>query len=143
MRFHTKYPENNCTYSTEVEVVISEDDFYRYGFELTKPDIVTFGKHFEDRAKVMMRSMVGVYNGIGLPIRDSIWKFQTRFGFEEETWNFDSIKKDFYRNGINGKIDFNNEIFAKIEKIILVNLSVLGTVSQRVIRQYESSNEAG
>lgn len=142
-RFDSKYPDSICTYTTEVEVVISEDDFYRYGFELTKTDVVAFGKHFEDRAKVMMRSLVGVYSGIGLPIKDAILKFQERFSFDEEDWSYETIKKDFYRNGEQQRIDFNNEIFSKIERIILVNLSAIGTVSQRVIKRYENSNEAG
>jgi len=34
-------------------------------------------------------------------------------------------------------VDFNNEIFQKIEKIILVNLYSLGTISQKAKKHYE------
>ena len=30
VRFDTKYPAPLCTYKEEVEVIISEDDFYKY-----------------------------------------------------------------------------------------------------------------
>jgi len=136
-RFDNNYPEEICTYTHEVEVLISEDYFYRYGWELTKTNIVAFGKRFEDRAKTLMRSVVGVYHGIGLPFKNSITKFQDRFGFDEDTWTYQTIKKDFYRNGHVQVVDFNNEIFQKIEKIILVNLYSLGTISQKAKKHYE------
>ena len=142
-RFDNKYPDNFCTYTTEVEVLISDDDFYRHGFELTKTNMVAFGRHFEDRAKVLMRNVVGVYGALGVPLNVSITKFQERFGFDEDTWSYQTIKKDFYRNGTLNKIDFNTEIFSKIEKIVLVNLYSLGTISHKIIKQYENVNEAG
>ena len=134
-----KYPDTICTYTELVEVVISEHDFYRYGWELTKTNIVAFGKYFENRTKVMMRSVVGVNVGLGIPINKSIEKFQNRFLFDEEVWKYEAIKKDFYRNGQVEIIDFNNEIFKKIEKIILRNLYDLGTVSVQVIKRYETA----
>lgn len=134
-----KYPDQICTYTELVEVVISQHDFYKYGWELTKTDTVAFGRFFEDRAKTLMRSVVGVYHGIGLPIKTSIVKFQDRFGFDEDTWSYQTIKKDFYRNGSVEVVDFDNEIFKKIEKIILRNLYSLGTISKQVIKEYESN----
>jgi len=138
-RFDNNYPSSICTYTEEIEVIISEDDFYRYGFELTKTDIVSFGKLFEERVKMLMRSMVGIYHGIGLPLNVSINKFQDRFNFDEDTWSYQTIKKDFYRNGTLEKIDFNNEIFTKIEKILLVNLYSLGTISHKAKKAYENN----
>jgi hypothetical protein len=135
--YDKKYPDVICTYTTEIEVLISEHDFYRYGWELTKTDIVAFGKRFEDRAKVMMRSVVGVNIGLGLPINKSIERFQDRFLFCEDTWRYEAIKKDFYRNGQVELVDFDNEIFLKIEKIIMRNLYDLGTVSKKAINDYE------
>ena len=134
-----QYPEQICTYTELVEVVISEHDFYRYGWELTKTDTVAFGKYFEEKAKILMRSVVGVYSGVGLPLKNSITKFQDRFGFDEDTWSYQTIKKDFYRNGSVEVVDFDNEIFMKIEKIIMRNLYSLGTVSKTMIKQYENN----
>jgi len=136
-QYDSKYPDEICTYSTEAEVLISEDYFYRYGWELTKTNIVAFGRKFEDRAKAMMRSIVGINIGLGLPINKSIERFQNRFHFYEDIWRYEAIKKDFYRNGQVDLIDFENEIFKKIEKIILVNMYDLGTISKQALKQYE------
>lgn len=134
-----KYPDSICTYTEIVEVVISEHDFYRYGWELTKTNIVAFGKYYEDKAKMMMRTVVGVNHGLGIPINKSIERFQERFKFDEDVWRYEAIKKDFYRNGQVEIVDFENEIFLKIEKIIMRNLYDLGTVSKQLIKQYETA----
>jgi hypothetical protein len=135
-----QYPDNFCTYTEEVEVIISEHDFYKYGFELTKTDTVAFGKRYEERAKILMRNVVGIYNSLGVPLKNSINKFQDRFGFDEDIWSYQTIKKDFYRNGTIDVVDFDNEIFQKIERIILRNMYNLGTISKSMIKQYENNN---
>ncbi|NQU87030.1 MAG: hypothetical protein HQ541_14840, partial [Mariniphaga sp.] len=133
------YPDVISTYTTEIDIVISEHDFYNHGWELSKTDIVAFGKRYEGRAKTFMRSMVGIYHAIGLPINISIRKFQARFLYDEDAWPYESIKKDYYRNGHKGNIDFNNEIFFKIENIIIRNLSDFGTFSKRTIKDYDTT----
>lgn len=135
--YDKKYPEQLCTYTETVEVVISQHDFYKYGWELTRTDIVTFGKEFENRSKAMMRTFVGVYIALGLPAYKSISKFQERYDFGEMFWPFESIKKDFYRNGETEQIDFDGEIFNKIDKIILRNLSEKRTISKQAKIYYE------
>ncbi len=128
-------------YTEILEILISEDDFYRFGWELTKTNILVFGKFFEQRAKFFMRNIVGVYHGLGLPIYQSILKFQKTFRFEEDAWKYDSIKKDFYRHGNTRNIDFDNEIFHKIENIILDNLYVAGTISHHIKIHHEKNSE--
>lgn len=137
--YERKYPNELVSHTGKVEVLITERDFYRYGWELTKTDVVAFGKHFENRAKNFMRSVVGVYHSLGLPINISILRFQQQFQFEEEFWSYESIKKDFYRNGLKERMDFDNEIFNKIEKIIMRNLSDLGTITTKAIKTYENN----
>lgn len=131
------YSDQLCTYTEEVEVVISEHVFFRNGWELTKTDTVAFGRYFEDRVKVFMRSFVGLYRSIGLPLKESILKFQDRFGFDEDTWSYQTIKKDFYRNGNIVAVDFDKEIFKKLEEINARNLYNLGTICKKIIQQYE------
>lgn len=133
------YPAQICTYTELVEVVISEHDFYKYGFELSRTDTVSFGKLFENKAKFFMRNMVGTYHAVGLPVFSCINKFQQRFNFDEDTWSFQTIKKDFYRNGTDDLIDFNDEIFFKLENIILRNLYKLGTVCEKTIIDHENN----
>ncbi len=134
-----QYPDQICTYTDEVEVIISEHDFYRYGWELTKTDTVAFGRYFENRAKTLMRNIVGVNVSAGLPLKTSILRFQERYGFDEDTWSYETIKKDFNRNGFTDKIDFETEIFKKIERIVLRNLYGLGTISKTMITAYENN----
>lgn len=134
-----KYPDIICTYTEQVEVLISEHDFYKYGWELTKTDIVAFGKQFEDQAKLLMRNFVGVYHSLGLPYKTSIIKFQQRHNFNEDVWGYETIKKDFFRNGTIEDLDFEIEIFDKIDKIIMRNLSGLGTVSDLMLKEYEKA----
>jgi hypothetical protein len=142
-----KKPDKRWDYKSEkipdiyrdiVNISITEDEFYRYGWELTKTDIIAFGKEVEVMAKLMMRNIIGVNNSIGLPINKTIEKFQNDFGFSEEDWTYQTIKKDFYRNGNNIKIDFNNEIFSKIQLIIMENLYKQGTISQKYKKKYEN-----
>lgn len=138
-RYDSKIEKVPDIYKESVEIIISEDDFYRFGWELTRTDIIAFGKEVENLAKSLMRSMVGVTYAIGLPINKSIERFQMKFGFSEEDWTYQTIKKDFYRNGKHDKIDFDIEIFNKIEQIVLENLYNLGTISRNLKKQYESN----
>jgi len=87
----------------------------------------------------MMRSIVGTMISVGLPVNKSILRFQNQFGFIEDIWPYETIKKDYYRRGHNHIVDFNNEIFDKITKIIMQNLSDFGTISPQVILHYEKN----
>jgi hypothetical protein len=122
-RYDSKYSDEIHSYSETIRVIISEDDFYRYGWELSKTDTVAFGKRFEDRAKALMRSIVTVYHGFGLTIKESIIRFQDKFGLEEEYWPYESIKKEYYRKRPDVELDFYDEILNKINHIFMVNLS--------------------
>ena len=126
-RYRNKYRESICGYSETIDIAISEDDFYRYGWELTQTDTVSFGKLVEYKAKCLSRTIIGVSFALGFEIKSGINRFQERFGFTEEDWQYDTIKKDFYRNGLHERIDFDTEILKKIEKIILDNLYKAGT----------------
>jgi hypothetical protein len=137
-----KYGSLSTRYTETLQIQISEDDFYRYGWELTKSDTVAFGREIEDRVKFMMRTLVAVNFSLNGSIKTSIFGFQKRFSFGEDIWPYDSIKKEFYRNGAHDLINFNDEIFNKIENIILENLSKKGTISQQAIKQYEINQQA-
>ena len=119
-----------------IEIVISERDFYRHGWELSKTDTVSFGKHFEKNAKWLMRSVVSTYVSFCIPINIAINKFQTRFQLEEEYWPFDSIKKDFFRFKINNGIDFNHYAYEHLEKLILVNMSNAGAITTHIVKNH-------
>ena len=86
-----------------------------------------------------MRTFVSIYHSLGFPFQMSIKRFQETFNFSEDDWTLEAIKKDFYRHGQKQKIDFNQEIYNKIETLILYNLSDLGTVCKPVIKQHENN----
>jgi hypothetical protein len=129
--------EMSCRYCETIRVKISDDEFYRYGWELSKSDTVKFGKEIESRVKFMMRTLVAVNLSLNGSIKMSIIHFQDRFEFQEDVWPYDTIKKEFFRNGIHDQIDFNDEIFNKLENIIMVNLSKKGTVLPQALKHYE------
>lgn len=133
-RYDSKFePLALYRFSATSEVYISQDDFYRHGWELTRTDVISFGKRLERRAKFLMRNIIAYYSTLMIE-RDAILRFQQEFGFTEDIWPFESIKKDYYRFGPPAKIHFTAEISEKIEQIILENLSRLGTISHANIK---------
>jgi hypothetical protein len=137
-RYDSRYQEELKSYSLEAVLVISERDFYHFGWEMTKTNIVYLGTYIEMKAKTLMRSMIGIYHGLGLPISSSIHKFQDRFFYDDDVWPYQSIKKDYYRHGVNELINFDNEIFLKVEKIVLTNLYKKGTISHSMLTDHEN-----
>lgn len=127
-------------YSSQSQILITEDDFYRYGWEMTKTDTVYFGRELENRVKFLMRNIVSMYMTF-MPQKNAILLFQENFGYTEEIWNYDSIKKDYFRNGPQQKVDFLKEITKKTEHIILGNLSDLGTISHKLVKDYERNQQ--
>ena len=64
-----KYKNELCKRSHAVEIAISDRDFYRHGWELTKTDIVSF-------VKWLMRSFVSTYISFGIPISNYPFLFR-------------------------------------------------------------------
>lgn len=140
-RFNSKYQNLSLLrYSTQSQIIISEDDFYRYGWEMTKTDTVYFGRELENRVKFLMRNIVSMYSAF-MPQKNAILLFQENFGYTEEIWSYDSIKKDYFRNGPAQHLNFLKEITKKTEHIILGNLSALGTISHKLVKDYERNQQ--
>ena len=132
-----KYKKELSLHTHFVEIVISERNFYRHGWELSKTDIVSFGKYFEKHAKMLMRSVISTYVSFGIPTNISIVKFQDRFHMEEEYWPFESIARDFSRYKANNEIDFNQFAFCHLERLILVNMSNAGVITHHAVKSHE------
>ena len=125
-------------YSSKTSIKISSDDFYRYGWEFTNTDIISFGKYIEGEVKKLMVTIVSLYS-IFMSKRDAILLFQKNYGFTEDTWSYDSIKKEYYRNSTkNDCFEFPQEIVLNIEKLIMVKLSPKGTVSHNTKPSHEN-----
>ena len=122
-RREIQFDNRLCCYTENLEIVISQDDFYRYGWELSKTDTVAFGKIFESSIKSRMHTVVSIYRGVGLSIKESILKFQSHYLMEEEYWSYESIKKEYYRRRPENGIDFYTEIIGKIDELFMGTLS--------------------
>lgn len=114
-------------YNTTVDVKITEDDFYTYGWELTPTEIVRFNKDIEGRSKLFMYLIVSTRISFGMNVTDAVRYFQERFGFSEEIWPVESIVKDCQRNLTVHKNEVIDNVSDLIEKIIIEKLSVYGT----------------
>jgi hypothetical protein len=136
-RWDYQIKDNSVRYQETINIIISEDVFYRHGWELTKTNVLKFGKFFETRIKLFMRIWVGVETSIGQPLFQSIRNFQEQYDFEEDDWKYEAIKKDFYRNAPKQSIDFHKEISTKIHKLILDNLYESGTITHNIIKEHE------
>lgn len=133
------YQSNLSKLSSSVVIQISERCFYRNGWEISKTDTIAFGRYFERNAKMMMRSIVGIYVSFGMPVNIAIAKFQATYKMEEEYWAFDSILKDFFRYKTFNKIDFNHNAYQHLEELILLNMSNAGLLSKNLVKEIEKN----
>jgi hypothetical protein len=119
-----------------VTVIIPPDVFYRYGWELNKESTLDFNRRVEMKVKFFMRNYVAVNKSLGIPVANCIKEFQDEFGFYESVWNYESIKKDFDRHGRVPELKIIRELKVEINKILLDNLSDLGTISKKLKKEY-------
>jgi len=121
-RYEKKYKKLD-KYTDEIAIKISRDDFYRYGWEISMTDNVAFNRIMEYKVKEMLYKIVGIYTSIGFPLSESIDRFQEQYGFHEDVWPKESIRKDCCRNLNIDKKEIDN----LISKIINTNKSVKKT----------------
>ncbi|MEG0796798.1 MAG: hypothetical protein RR397_09905 [Odoribacter sp.] len=110
-----------------VELRISKDTFFRYGFTLTKTETLQFNSFLEKRIKFFARTYISYHHSLGTSVAKCIRDFQNTFGFPEDIWNYDSIKKDFDRNGSSVHRKMIGNFKSELSKIFLEMLSELGT----------------
>lgn len=135
-RWENKY-RNNTRYTASVPIEIRKDDFYRYGWSISNSDVVGFGIKVERRIKQMLFLYLDTNVCMGLPLSAAIRNFQSKFGFNEDSWSYDTIRREYNRH--NGKKTANNQtIFEYIDKIIMGKLSDYGTISQQGRIVYEN-----
>ena len=127
-------------YSEEINIKITQDDFYRYGWELTKTDIIYLNSVFEGRCKLLMYAVVGSCLAMGMTLVSSIDYFQEKYFFSEDIWQRESIYKDCQRNLQMDKNEMHVNISKIIDKIILVKLSANRTISRKGKIAYENNN---
>lgn len=119
-RFDGMYSDEMKKFNDEIEVLISKDDFMRYGYELSKTNIINFGKYFEDIIKIKARNYIQLKRGL-CSLRESILDFQDLFDMPEDYWSFESIKKEIDRNGAKIDMDFRDQLNKFINQMFLDN----------------------
>lgn len=129
-------------YKSKIDLVISEDLFYRHGWMLSVTDIIALNRKLESLVKCFMQQMVGVSVANGMPIKNSIEDFQERFDYPEEVWAYESIKKDFQRNGQRIARSYQNEIIKINQRLFMEQLSRTGTIVQKAIKHYENIQQS-
>jgi hypothetical protein len=107
----------------ETRFCISESDFYRHGWEISKTDMIRFNRFIENEIKFYSRCYIAFEKSFGVPIATSIRNFQHEFEFTEEDFPYETIKKDFDRNGQYIKFDKFSVFKKNLRDIFLEQLS--------------------
>lgn len=110
-----------------VELRVSKDTFFRYGFTFTKTETLRFNSFLEKRIKFYARTYIAYHCGLGTSVANCIRDFQNTFGFSEDVWPYDSIKKDFDRNGSQVRRKMLGDVKAELTKVFMEMLSESGT----------------
>ena len=104
---------------------------------MSNTEVVAFGTKIERRIKQILFLYLDTHVSMGLPLSAAIRNFQTNFGFTEDTWSYDTIRREYNRHGYRKTVE-NTTIFDFINRIILGKLSEFGTISQQGRLAYES-----
>ena len=105
---------------------------------MSNTEVVAFGTKIERRIKQILFLYLDTHVSMGLPLSAAIRNFQTRFGFTEDTWSYDTIRREYNRHGYRKTVE-NTTIFDFINRIILGKLSEFGTISQQGKMTYENN----
>lgn len=136
-RYENKY-QNLYRYTSSVPIEIRKDDFYRYGWSISNTEAVKFGTKIERRIKQMLFLYLDTNVSLGIQLSTAIRNFQGKFRFTEDSWPYDSIRREYNRHGYKNTVE-NTTIFDFINQIIMGKLSEFGTISQKGILAYESN----
>lgn len=122
-----------------IRIIIPEDKFYRYGWEMSNTGLMKFNRTAESMIKFFMRSYIGMRTKLGFTLSDSIRKFQDEWNFPEDVWTYEAIKKDLSRHTNYKREDkvskMIDQIDNEIKNVLLENLSNLGTISNTYINE--------
>jgi hypothetical protein len=128
-RFH-RDNHSKCNYSDSIDIMISEDIFHRFGWQLSKTDTIRFNQRCEAFIKFNSRQFIMANNALGIPVSECIREFQQLYNFSEDSFSYETIKKDFDRHGTKASIKLIRDFRKELNTILLGNLSNLGTISK-------------
>lgn len=121
-----------------IPLLISREQFTRYGWALTLTDEAALNKALEIRCKIiLMTYLTSLYYVYG-NLAQCIELFYRRFHYDDETWPTDTIRKMWLREHRGPKKNIKSDLSARIDEIVLANLSKNGTISQKGLKVYEN-----
>jgi len=123
IKYDGKLETKMGTYTEKIEILVSQDIFYRFGWEFTRTDTVYFGKYFERQLKFYMVNYISIYIGLGLSIKEAIKQFQDFYDMEEQYWSFESISKYYYRHKPKKRFEFYDHLITQVNQLFVVALS--------------------
>jgi hypothetical protein len=113
-----------------VVIIIPHDTFFRCGYEMNDEDCLFFNSIVEKNVKYIMRQYVALNSAMGVTVADAIRQFQQDFGFNDNVWDSESIKKDFQRNGKKVEMKSLKAVRKEIITNLLNDLIDLGTLAK-------------
>ena len=99
-------------YSTTMIVGLNKRMFLLWGWSISPTGIKSFNDHVEDLLKEICRNYLDVKIECGFKLVDAIEDFRKKYEIEDEYWDFESIKKDYYRyrQRNDGKLLYNKNV---------------------------------
>ena len=89
---------STAAYSSEVTISISRDIMLRHGFSLSTTSVIAFNSLLEFIIKNRVRDVVRTRKvDAGMKVAPAIRQLQIDFGFDEDTFPYETIKKDLQR----------------------------------------------
>jgi len=138
-RFREEEKPDSTIYTHAVNITISEDDFYRYGWALSKNDQIRFGRKLEKEIKQIMRLGISTKLAVSGRIKSAILFFQQHFDFPEDVWSYETIKREYYRNGTYPDMQLASIIDKHIYQIVMDNLFEKRTVGSNQKTNHENN----
>ena len=115
---YDKRMATNSKYTEKIPIEITQDTFYRYGWELSATETNNFNQMIEDRIKGDLLQYLELSTSFGSTVAAAIRGWYELSGFNEITFPSESIRK-FYLRHRSQKLKKNNFLQQQINKIFL------------------------
>lgn len=90
---------STAAYSSEITIEISSDIALRHGFSMSTTSIISFNSLMEFIIKTRVRDVVRTRKvDAKMKVAPAIRQLQIDFGFDEDTFPYETIKKDLQRS---------------------------------------------
>ena len=137
---YDKRLEKNGTYkyrNQRIAIEITKSDFYQYGWALSKTDESMLNNFLEIRCRTILLSYLSAQFMVTPVLAHCIRLFYKNFGYDENTWPAESIRRIWNRDKKIDKEALKTSLNDKIFNFIIVQLYENKTISQQGKKNYE------